>query len=101
MTEVIVDNKLQSNLNSLIENTLEQEKRMEEDLDFFFNNNTNQAKRKKKKESTRRKKSNLTTQPSIKSRNFLTNILYGWVKEDLFDGSFVFDVYVLTTKKDF
>ena len=61
-TEVIVDNKLQSNLNSLIENTLEHEKRMEEDLDFFFNNNASQTK-KKKKESTRRKKSNLTTQP--------------------------------------
>ena len=56
MTEVIVDNKLQSNLNSLIENTPEQEKRMEEDLDFFFNNNTSQAKRKKKKKKVQDEK---------------------------------------------
>ena len=56
MTEVIVDNKLQSNLNSLIENTPEQEKRMEEDLDFFFNNNTSQVKRKKKKRKYKTKK---------------------------------------------
>ena len=35
----------------------------------------------------------------IKSRNFLTNISYNRVKEeDLFDRSFVFDIYVLTTK---
>ena len=34
-----------------------------------------------------------------KSRNILTNILYtGMKEEDLFDRSFVFDVYVLTTK---
>ena len=37
--------------------------------------------------------------PRIKSRNFLTNISYNGVKEeDLFDRSFVFDIYVLTTK---
>ena len=35
----------------------------------------------------------------IKSRNFLINISYNRVKdEDLFDRSFVFDIYVLTTK---
>ena len=35
----------------------------------------------------------------IKSRNFLTNISYNRVKEeDLFDKSFVFDIYVLATK---
>ena len=35
----------------------------------------------------------------IKSRNFLINISYNGVKqEDLFDRSFVFDIYVLTTK---
>ena len=34
-----------------------------------------------------------------KIANFLTNILYNGVKEeDLFDRSFVFDVYILTTK---
>ena len=35
----------------------------------------------------------------IKSRNFLINISYNRVKdEDLFDRSFVFDIYILTTK---
>ena len=35
----------------------------------------------------------------IKSRNFLINISYNRVKdEDLFDRSFVFDIYVLATK---
>ena len=35
----------------------------------------------------------------IKSRHFLINISYNRVKdEDLFDRSFVFDIYVLTTK---
>ena len=35
----------------------------------------------------------------IKSRNFLTNISYNRVKEeDLFNKSFVFDIYVLATK---
>ena len=34
-----------------------------------------------------------------KSRKFLTNVSYNGVKEeDLFDRSFVFDIYVLTTK---
>ena len=41
-----------------------------------------------------------------KSRKFLTNVSYNGVKEeDLFDRSFVFDIYVLTIlyfgKKDF
>ena len=36
--ETVTDQKFQSNLNSLIENTLEQEQKIEEDLDFFFNN---------------------------------------------------------------
>ena len=35
----------------------------------------------------------------IKSRNFLTNISYNKVKkQDLFDRSFVFDIYILATK---
>ena len=36
--ETVTDQKFQSNLNSLIENTLEQEHKIEEDLVFFFNN---------------------------------------------------------------
>ena len=69
---------------------------MEEDLSFFFSNNASQPKKKRKYETTKRKSYNTTR---IKSRNFLTNILYTGVKEeDLFDGTFAFDVYTLTTK---
>ena len=49
--ETVIDQEFQSNLNSLIQNTLEQEKKVEEDLNFFFSNNASQP----KKESTRRK----------------------------------------------
>ena len=53
---------------------------MEKDLNFFFNNNATQP---KKKENMRRKKC----------------ISYNRVKEkDLFDRSFVFNIYVSTTK---
>ena len=38
-TEVIAEQKLQMNLNTLVENTSEEAKKMEEDLDFFFSNN--------------------------------------------------------------
>ena len=44
-TEVIVKQKLKTNLNTLIENTLE-EKKMKEDLHFFFSNNDSQPKKK-------------------------------------------------------
>ena len=95
MKEVAIDQKLQSNLNSLIENTLEEGKKMNEDLDFFFNNNASQPK--KRKYETKKIKPYNTTQ--IKSQNFLTNISYNGVREeDLFDRSFVFNIYVLTTK---
>ena len=69
---------------------------MEKDPDFFFNNNTNQP----KKESMRQKKSCHTINMSIiKSRNLLLSISYnGMKKNDLYDRSCVFDVYVLTTK---
>ena len=43
--EVVIDSKLQSNLNSLIENTLVEDQKMEEDLDFFFSNNAYQPKK--------------------------------------------------------
>ena len=55
-TEVVIDSKLQSNLNSLIENTLVEEQKMEEGLDFFLSNNAIQPKK-----NVRRKKSNRTT----------------------------------------
>ena len=43
--EVVIDSKLQSNLNSLIENTLVEDQKMEKDLDFFFSNNAYQPKK--------------------------------------------------------
>ena len=46
-TELVIDSKLQGNLNSLIVDTLEEENKMEEDLNFFFNNNASQAKKRK------------------------------------------------------
>ena len=55
-TEVVIDSKLQSNLNSLIENTLVEEQKMEEDLDFFLSNNATQPKK-----NVQRKKSNRAT----------------------------------------
>ena len=68
---------------------------MEENLDSFFNNNTIQPK--KRKYQTKKIKPHNTT--ITKSRNFLTNISYNGVKEkDLWDRSFVFDVYLLATK---
>ena len=78
--------KLQSNLNLLIEDTLLEELNKEEDLDFSLSNNlVNQ----KKYETKKIKPHNIT---KIKSKNFLTNISYNRVKEgDLFDRNFVFD----------
>ena len=45
--ETVIDQIFQSNLISLIENTLEQEQKMEGNLNFFFNINTSQPKKKK------------------------------------------------------
>ena len=68
---------------------------MEEDLDFFSDNNASQPK--KRKYETKKIKPYNTSR--IKSRNFLMNISYNGVKEhNLYDRSFVFDIYVLTTK---
>ena len=59
------------------------------------NNNASQPK--KRKCETKKTKSYSRT--PIKSWNFLTNISYNRVKEkDLFDRSFVLDIYVLMTK---
>ena len=94
-TEVLVANNTQSALNSLTEKTLEEDQKMEEDLDFFLDNN---ASHKKKKYMMEKTKPYSTT--SIKARTFLTNISYNDVKEEyLLDRNFVFDVYTLTTKK--
>ena len=45
-TEVVIDSKLQNNLNSLIENTLVEEQKMEQELDFVLSNTASQPKKK-------------------------------------------------------
>ena len=45
-TEVVIDNKFQGNLNLLIENTLVEDQKMEELLDFCLCNNASQPKKK-------------------------------------------------------
>ena len=55
-TGVVTDSKLLNSLNSLIENTLVKEQKMEEDLDFFLSNNASQPKKKKKKKKKSDKK---------------------------------------------
>ena len=46
--EIVIDSRLQSNLISLIENTLEEDQRMEEDLSFFFSDKLCQPRKKKR-----------------------------------------------------
>ena len=41
----VINHKFKSNLNSLIESTLKQEQKVEEELDFFFDNNARQQKK--------------------------------------------------------
>ena len=87
----MIDSKLQRNLNSLIENTLVEEQKMKEDIDFLLSNNASQP---PKKYVTKKIKPYNTTR--IKSRNIFGNTSYNKAKEeDLFDRSFVFDVYIL------
>ena len=63
----------------------------------IVNNNNNTIQQKNR--NTRQKKKNPCNMTRIKSRNFLTNISYNKVKkQDLFDRSFVFDIYILATK---
>ena len=89
--EILIDSRLQLNLISLIENTLEEDQKMEEDLSFFFSDKLCEP---RKKNVTKKIKSYNTTR--IKSRNFLSNISYNRVKEeDLLDRNFVFEVHRL------
>ena len=100
IAETMMSKEFQSNLNSLINKTVEEDKKMEEDLDFFLSDNANHENiliGKKKKNSVQKLKPYNASR--IKSRNFLTNILYKGVKEeDLFDQKFIFDVHILITK---
>ena len=44
--EIVIDSSLQSNLNPLIENTLEEDQKMEEDLNFVLRDTSCQPKTK-------------------------------------------------------
>ena len=94
---MITDN-ISNKLKSLINKTLEEEKKIEEDLDFFLDNDAVEI---KYVEITKENKWKLIlhTTNIIKPRNSLSKILYNVVKEeDLYDINFILDVYVLTTK---
>ena len=83
--------KLKTNLNTLIENTLEEKKWKRTSISSLVITIVNQ---KRKHETTKIKPYIMTR---IKSRNFLMNISYMGVKEeDLLDRSFVSDMYTLT-----
>ena len=43
--EVLAENNTQSTIKSVIEKTLEEDKKMEEDLDYFLHNNASQKKK--------------------------------------------------------
>ena len=70
--EMVISQKFWSNLNLLIENTLEREQKIEEELNFFFNNNANQPK-KRKHEKKQIKNKNKTIQHD---KNKVTNLFY-------------------------
>ena len=94
---MITDN-ISNKLKSLINKTLEEEKKIEEDLDFFLDNDAVEI---KYVEITKENKWKLIlhTTNIIKPRNSLSKILYNVAKEeDLYDINFILDVYVLITK---
>ena len=96
--EAMITDDISNKINSLINKTVEEEKKIEEDLDFFLDNNDIEKNDKKIKENRRKLKPYTTTR--IKSRNFLSNISYNDIREeDLYDRNFIFNVYVLITKK--
>ena len=45
MAEIMLENKTKNELNDLINNLLEEDQKLEEDLDFFYDNNTSQKKK--------------------------------------------------------
>ena len=77
MAGIKTDNNFQSKLKSLITKTIEEEQKMEGNLDFLLDNNVNKKNNKKKK--TKIKQYNTT---KIKSRNFLANISCNRVTEE-------------------
>ena len=91
--EIVIDSSLQSNLNSLIENTLQENQKMEEDLNFFLSNKYCQPKK------ICGEKDKAVQHNQDKILKLFIQLFYNGVKEeDLFDRNLVFDVYTLITK---
>ena len=77
---------------NIISKMVEEERKMEEDLDFLYDNNVCQKKDNENEKVSRRKIKPYST-TRIKSKNFLSNISYTGIKEEgLYDRNFVFDV---------
>ena len=99
----MINEDLQEKLKAVIQETVMDEGKSEEDLNFFHDSNANQKKKKKKKKNDGKKKEKYiikTIQTTrIKTRNFLTNIFCNVVtEEDFFNKNIVFDIYFLLTK---
>ena len=56
MAEIMLDNNMQNKLHSLICKTVEEERKMEEDLDLLYDNNGSQQKNDEKEKTTSRRK---------------------------------------------
>lgn len=77
---------------NIISKMVEEERKMEEDLDFLYDNNVCQKKDNENEKMSRRKIKPYST-TRIKSKNFLSSISYTGIKEEgLYDRNFVFDV---------
>ena len=72
MAEIMINKDLQEKLNALIQKTVMEEGKLEEDLNFFHNNKANQQQQKK----NTKKKKNTSLKPysttRFKARKFLT-----------------------------
>ena len=66
MAEKMLDDKTKNKLNDLTNNTLEEDQKLEEDLDFFHDNNTSQKKEVSSPKKNQRKKLKLYSSSRIK-----------------------------------
>ena len=98
MTEEISKEKV-LRMNQLIKNgVIEMEEKPERDHDFLFVEEPNQKQESVMSKHLKRK-IKLYTSSRIKTRNFLSNILYtGFKSENFVDNNFTFDTITLITK---
>ena len=95
MAEMMADGRMMAEIlleSSIISKMVEEERKMEEDLDFLYDNNVCQKKDDENEKVSRRKIKPYST-TRIKSKNFLSSISYTGIKEEgLYDRNFIFDV---------